>query len=120
MTHFVYPGTNGFTQAGGYTGPPTDYNKDVNGNIAVARKYMKVAGYNTGKYTGGTIQVVGASNGDFPAYTQVVKNALTSLGFHPHLTQVDDSVMFANYCGIPKQEIDVCGRWPGCGTSPIR
>jgi peptide/nickel transport system substrate-binding protein len=109
MTHFIYPGTNGFSQAGGYAGPQTDFNQSVSGNQAVATKYMKLAGYPSGKYTGGaTLQVVGANSSDFPAYTAIVNNALTSLGFHTHVTQVDQSVMYAKYCGVPKQEIDVC------------
>lgn len=109
MTHFIYPGTNGFSQAGGYAGPQTDFNKSVSGNTALATKYMKLAGYPSGKYTGGTtLQVIGATNGDYPAVTAIVNSALTSLGFHTHITQVDQSVMFAKYCGVPKQEIDVC------------
>jgi peptide/nickel transport system substrate-binding protein len=109
MTHFIYPGTNGFGQAGGYVGPQTDFNKSVSGDMAVATKYMKLAGYPSGRYTGNaTLQVVGASNSDFPAYTQIVNSALTRLGFRTHVTQVDQSTMFAKYCGVPKQEIDVC------------
>ena len=109
MTHFIYPGTNGFAQSGGYAGPQTDFNRDVGGNMAVATKYMKLAGYPTGKYTGSaTLQVVGASNGDFPAYTQIVNSALTRLGFRTHVSEVDESVMYAKYCGVPTQQIDVC------------
>ena len=109
MTHFIYPGTNGFSQAGGYPGPQTDFNHSVSGNAAVATKYMKLAGYPSGKYTGGTtLQLIGANNSDYPAFTAIVNGALTSLGFHTHITQVDQSVMFAKYCGVPKQEIDVC------------
>jgi peptide/nickel transport system substrate-binding protein len=109
MTHFIYPGVNGFNQAGGYAGPQLDFNQNVNGDLTVARKYMKLAGYPSGKYTGNqTLQIVGSSNGNSPAITQIVISALTSLGFHPHVTQVDHSVMFAKYCGVPKQEIDVC------------
>ena len=40
-THFIYPGVSGFAQAGGYPGPQTDFNKNVNGDLAVAQKYMK-------------------------------------------------------------------------------
>ena len=73
MTHFIYPGTNGFAQSGGYAGPQTDFNRSATGNMAVATKYMKLAGYPSGRYTGGaTLQIVGASNGDFPAVTQIL------------------------------------------------
>jgi peptide/nickel transport system substrate-binding protein len=109
MTHFIYPGVSGFTQAGGYAGPQVDYNRNPNGDIAVATKYMKAAGYSSGKYTGNaTIQIVGANNGNDPAIIQIVNNALTSLGFHTHVSEVDQSVMYAKYCGVPKQQIDAC------------
>ena len=108
-THFIYPGTNGFAQAGGYAGPQTDFNRDVGGNMAVATKYMKLAGYPTGRYTGSaTLQVVGAANGEFPEATQVVNSALTRLGFRTRINQFDDSVMYAKFCETPNQEIDVC------------
>lgn len=109
MTHFIYPGNSGFAQAGGYAGPQVDYNENVNGNMAVATKYMKLAGYSSGKYTGSaTLQVVGSSNGNDPAISQIVNGALTSLGFHTRVSLEDQSVMYAKYCGVPKQEIDAC------------
>jgi len=108
-THFIYPGNNGFTQAGGYAGPAVPWNTDVNGNLAVAETYMKAAGYKTGKYTGNqTVQVVSANNVPFPAMTAVINQALTELGFHTHVSEVNQSVSYSKYCGIPKEEIDVC------------
>jgi peptide/nickel transport system substrate-binding protein len=108
-THFIYPGVNGFTQAGGYPGPQTDFNKSLIGNLAVAEKYMKAAGYKTGKYTGNqTIQIVSSNNGNTPAITQLFNSDLTQLGFKTHVSLVDQSVMYAKYCGVPKQNIDAC------------
>jgi peptide/nickel transport system substrate-binding protein len=114
MTHFIYPGNAGYAQSGGAAGPSFDFNQDVNGNMTVATKYMKLAGYKTGKYTGSaTLQIVGANSGNDPAIIQIINQALTSLGFHTHVSEVDQSVMYAKYCGVPKQEIDVCptGGW---------
>jgi peptide/nickel transport system substrate-binding protein len=108
-THFIYPGNDGFAQAGGAAGPQVPWNTDVNGNLAVAEKYMKAAGYKTGKYTGNAvIQIVGANNGNSPATVQIFNSALTSLGFKTHVSLVDQSVMYSKYCGVPKQEIDAC------------
>ncbi len=109
MTHFIYPGVDGFQQAGGNAGPQYDFNKNVNGDFAVAEKYMKLAGYSSGKYTGSaTLQVVAGQGGDSPAITQIVNNDLTQLGFHTHVSLVDQAVMYSKYCGVPKQNIDVC------------
>jgi peptide/nickel transport system substrate-binding protein len=109
MTHFLYPGDQGFDQAGGNAGPLVDYNEHPAGDHTVACKYMKLAGYSNCKYTGGdTVQIVSANNGNTPAITQIVNSALTSLGFTTHVSLVDQSVMYSKYCQVPKQEIDAC------------
>jgi peptide/nickel transport system substrate-binding protein len=108
-THFLYPGISGFEQAGGYPGPQTDFNRNVNGDLAVARKYMKAAGYPSGKYTGNqTVQIVSSTNGDDPAITQLLNSDLTQLGFKTHVSLVDQSAMYTKYCEVPKQNIDAC------------
>lgn len=109
MTHFLYPGDQGFQQAGGLAGPQVDYNKDVNGNHTVACKYMKLAGYPGCKYTaGGTVQIIASNNGDDPAIAQIVNSALAGLGFSTHVSLLDQTVMYTKYCQVPKQEIDAC------------
>lgn len=109
MTHFLYPGVNGFEQAGGLAGPKVDYNEHPEGDMAVAAKYMKLAGYPGGRYTGGkTLQVVGSTGEPQEAMAQVTNQALQSVGFKTHLTLVDQSVMYSKYCTVPSQEIDVC------------
>ncbi len=109
MTHFLYPGVNGYDQAGGAAGPPVDYNKSTSGDMTVAQKYMKLAGYPSGRYTGGgTVQIVSSSNGNVPAVTQILNQAMTSLGFKARVSLLDQSVMYAKYCEVPKQEIDAC------------
>ncbi len=108
-THFIYPGVNGYQQAGGAAGPQVDFNANVNGNMAVATKYMKAAGFKTGKYTGAaTVQVVGTNTGNDPAIAQIVNSDLTSLGFKTHVSLVDQATMYSKYCGVPKQNIDAC------------
>jgi peptide/nickel transport system substrate-binding protein len=108
-THFIYPGVNGFDQAGGAAGPQVPWNKSVTGSLSVAQTYMKAAGFKSGKYTGsGTVQIVGANNGNDPAIIQLLNTDMTQLGFHTHVSLVDQSVMYAKYCGVPKQEIDAC------------
>jgi peptide/nickel transport system substrate-binding protein len=108
-THFIYPGNQGFQQAGGYAGPDYPWNTDVNGNLALAEKYMKAAGYKTGKYTGSqVVSVVGADNGNDPAIIQILNSDLTSLGFKTKVSEVDQSVMYAKYCGTPKLEVSAC------------
>jgi peptide/nickel transport system substrate-binding protein len=109
MTHFLYPGVAGFEEAGGLAGPKLDYNEHPAGDQAVAEKYMRLAGYPSGKYTGGkTLQVVGVTGEPESGTAQIVSQALQNLGFKTHLSLVTKSVMYEKYCGVPSQEIDVC------------
>jgi peptide/nickel transport system substrate-binding protein len=109
MTHFLYPEIPGFEEAGGLQGPKVDYNEHPEGDAAVAEKYMKLAGYPSGKYTGGkTLVIVGATGEPDPQEAEIVNNTLKSLGFKTKLSLVDESVMYDKYCGVPAEEIDVC------------
>ena len=83
--------------------------------MAEATKLMKAAGYTSGKYTGTTtLQVVAGNNGNAPAVAQIIVGSLNALGFKTHLSEVDQSVMYGKYCGVPKQHINVC---PSSGWS---
>ena len=109
MTHFIYPEIPGFEQAGGLKGPQVDYNDYPEGNMAVAAKYMKLAGYPSGKYTGSkTLQVVGSNESPSAEDAEIANQTLKNLGFKTKLTLVEDSVMYSKYCGTPAEEIDVC------------
>jgi peptide/nickel transport system substrate-binding protein len=114
-THFITPGTAGFTQAGGYPGPKVAWNEYPSGNLKVAESYMKKAGYSSGKYTGGkTAEIVSSNNGaDELAINQLVQKDFNQLGIKTHLIQVDQSVMYEKYCQVPKAEVDACpsGGW---------
>jgi peptide/nickel transport system substrate-binding protein len=104
-THFIYPGSLGFSQAGGYRGPQLDYNADPDGSLSVARKYMRLAGYTTGRYSGpGTVTMVGSN----PDWIEVALNAAQALGFHTRVVKVDQSVVYSKYCGVPAARVDIC------------
>jgi peptide/nickel transport system substrate-binding protein len=108
-THFIYPGNGGFAQSGGNAGPNYPWNRYPSGNVTLAKSYMKKAGFKSGMYTGSqTIKIVGANNGNAPEQDAIVKQAFTALGFKATVADVDQSVMYAKYCGVPKAEIDAC------------
>jgi peptide/nickel transport system substrate-binding protein len=108
-THFVYPGSIGYDQSGGDRGPNVDYNNYPSGNITVAAKYMKQAGYPTGRYTGSAVvKVVGAIGAPGDKIAAIANRAIQSLGFKTHFTLLDQSAMYGKYCGVPKQEVDAC------------
>ncbi len=108
-THFIYPGSPGFDLAGGRAGPPVDYNRSMDGSPSVATKYMRLAGYRTGRYTGpGSITVVGLEGHPYDRAALIVEQTLIDLGFRTRLRLVGLSVYFTKFCGVPAQEIDVC------------
>jgi peptide/nickel transport system substrate-binding protein len=111
-THFIYPTISGFEQAGGLkgpTGPGLEFNEHPEGDIALAEKYIQKAGYPTGKYTGGaTVQIVGSKGNPAEQDAEIVNQTLKNLGFTTKLTLVETATMYAKYCNVPKEEIDVC------------
>jgi peptide/nickel transport system substrate-binding protein len=111
-THYIYPTINGFEQAGGVKGPQGsqfDFNQYPEGNIKVAEKYMKLAGYPTGKYTGHeTVTIVGATGDPFEEDSQIVQETVKNLGFPVKYSAVETSTMYAKYCNVPKEEITIC------------
>jgi peptide/nickel transport system substrate-binding protein len=108
-THFLYPGVPGFEQAGGLAGPKLDYNEHPEGDMAVAEKYIKAAGFRSGKYTGGeTVEIVGARGNPAEQDAEIVNQTLKNLGFTTKFTLVETATMYAKYCNVPKEEITVC------------
>jgi len=108
-THFIYPGSDGYEQAGGAAGPQFDFNRYPSGNLALAAKYMKAAGYPSGRYTGhATVQVVGAVGSPYAELSEIVNQTLHNLGFNTRLHLLTAQVMSSRFCGVPREEIDVC------------
>jgi peptide/nickel transport system substrate-binding protein len=108
-THFIYPTINGFEQSGGLAGPKVDFNEHPEGSMAVAEKYIKLAGYPSGKYTGGkTVTIVAAKGNPAEQDAEIVNQTLKNLGFTTKFTLVETATMYAKYCNVPKEAIDVC------------
>jgi peptide/nickel transport system substrate-binding protein len=108
-SHFLYPEIPGFEEAGGLAGPKVDYNAHPEGNLQVAEKYMKLAGYPSGRYTGSeTLEIVGATGSPEAEDAEIINQTLKNLGFKTKFNLVDKSVMYQKYCTVPAEEIDVC------------
>jgi peptide/nickel transport system substrate-binding protein len=108
-THFIYPEMPGFSQAGGYAGLGQDYISHPRGDMAVACKYMRLAGYENCKYTGGSVvSIVGGNADPAPQEAQIVQSGLSALGFKTKVTAVSPTTMFSRFCGYVKAHINVC------------
>jgi peptide/nickel transport system substrate-binding protein len=108
-THFIYPEVPGFAQAGGAAGFGEDFISHPAGDMTVACKYMKLAGYPNCKYTGSaTVTIVGSNSAPGPQEMQVVQSGLTSLGFKTSIKAVPQQTMYSKFCGYVKAHVNVC------------
>jgi peptide/nickel transport system substrate-binding protein len=109
-THFLPPGMPGFDEAGGDKGPGYDFLANPQGDMTVAEKYMKAAGYSSGKYDGNAELLMVTSNVDpGKAQAEVAKAQLEKLGFKIRLRTVPQDAVYTEWCQQPKKKIAVCG-----------
>jgi len=106
-THFLYPGVVGFGQAVRYLSAwKLSYNEHPSGDMEVARRYLRHAGYAKGRFTGRRALTVVGLEGERSAGVAI--SALHELGFQTRLRLVSPAAMYSTYCGVPAKEIDVC------------
>jgi peptide/nickel transport system substrate-binding protein len=108
-THFLGPEVPGFAEAGGAKGFGLDYLKSPTGDMTVAKKYMKLAGFPSGKYTGNaTVTIVGSNSDPGPKEMAIVQSGMQALGFKTVLKPVPQQTMYSKFCGYVKAHITVC------------
>jgi len=109
-THFIPPGFPGFEEAGGFEGAKVDYLSNPRGDMAIAAKYMKAAGFASGKYEGNEeFLMVGASADPGKAQTEVAQAQLEKLGFKFKVRLVPQDAVYTEFCQVPKKKVAVCG-----------
>jgi peptide/nickel transport system substrate-binding protein len=111
-THFLPPQTPGFAEAGGGNGFGFDFLRDPHGNLELARRYLRQAGYAGGRYRGPAITMIGASGGTPQRAAEVAQEQLQRLGFHVDLRLLSVDASFSR-CSSPKNDAAVCsgGSW---------
>jgi peptide/nickel transport system substrate-binding protein len=116
-THFLFPGSPGFEEAGGEAGTGADFLKSANGDIELAKSYLRKAGYKDGKYTGPALTFVGDTESPARETTQVVKNSLAKIGLNVNVKSVQHTAMYSQFCQVVKamQTVDGC---PNFGWLP--
>ena len=78
--------------------------------MAVAEKYMKEAGYSSGKYEGDEeILMVGANVDPGKAQAEVAKAQLEKLGFKIRLRTVPQDAVYTEWCQQPAKKVAICG-----------
>jgi peptide/nickel transport system substrate-binding protein len=108
-THFIPPGTPGYDEAGGPAGPGYDFLAHPRGDLALARRYLRMAGYASGRYDApGTILAVGVAGGNDERMAEVAQASLERLGFKVKLRLASLQTMLLTLCGAPRAQVQVC------------
>jgi len=108
-THYIPPGIAGYEDAGGKDGTGADFLANPKGDMAVAEKYMKAAGYSSGKYDGTEeLLMVGANVDPGKAQAEVGKAQLEKLGFKVRLRTVPQDAVYNEWCQQPAKKVAVC------------
>lgn len=108
-SHFIPPEVSGFQESGGAKGFGFDYLANPSGDLQVARKYMKAAGFPSGRYTGSQkITIVGSNSDPGPKEMQIVQDSLQKLGFKTEIKAVPQQTMYSKFCGYVKAHITMC------------
>jgi peptide/nickel transport system substrate-binding protein len=105
-THFLPPEVPGFEQAGG-TRSSYDFYANPRGNVALARRYMRKAGYPSGRYTGGPVLAVADNQLPGSGTAEAVKRELKAIGIKVRLRKVPHATMLTT-CQRPKAHVALC------------
>ena len=80
-THWIPPGVPGFAEAGGRAGPGVDFLAFRRGNLALARRYLRRAGYPRGRITGlPVLELVARRQASGAVFAAATREALAALG----------------------------------------
>jgi peptide/nickel transport system substrate-binding protein len=107
-THFIPPDIPGFDQAGGNAGPGFDFYKNPSGDVALAKEYMKKAGYSSGMYTGPALLTIADNQSPAKETAEAFQQQLSQIGVKLQLREVPHASVIGKFCGTPKQNVAIC------------
>jgi peptide/nickel transport system substrate-binding protein len=109
-THFIPPDFPGFQEAGGKAGTGVDFLAKETGDPAVSAQYFKAAGMAGGKYEGPNKKSTMVCDDEDPGkkVCLIAEEQLRKMGFEPDTRLVPHDQMLGKYCGVPKNEPNVC------------
>jgi peptide/nickel transport system substrate-binding protein len=111
--HIIPPGVPGFEEAGGFK-RSLDFVASAGPRPRLAARYLRRAGYRSGRYTGtARLRVVGSNDVVGAALARQTAAMLRRLGFTVRLRLVRVDKMLSDYCQRPQARVAVCagGGW---------
>jgi peptide/nickel transport system substrate-binding protein len=106
-TNFIPPELPGGNEAKAASSS-LDYLKNPSGDMTVAAKYFKAAGFADGKYHGPKILMVGDNQPPASKTGEAFQQMLKNMGFDVNYRQVPHDVMYSKFCNVPKAKVQVC------------
>jgi peptide/nickel transport system substrate-binding protein len=107
-THFIPPDIPGFNEAGGNAGPGFDFYKNPNGDVALAKEYMKKAGYASGMYSGPPLLTIADNQSPAKETAEAFQQQLSQIGVKLQFREVPHASVIGKFCGTPKQNVAIC------------
>src|SRR4051794_1575538 len=107
-SHIIPPGVPGFAEAGGSKRSALDFVASSGPRPRLAARYMRRAGYRSGRYTGGRrLLYIGGNDPVSRAYDRVAIRALARLGLRVRARHLPFSKAYL-LCGRPRARVGVC------------
>jgi peptide/nickel transport system substrate-binding protein len=106
-THFLPPGIAGFEDAGGVKGPGFDFASSPTANLAVATKYMKKAGYPSGKYTGPALLTVADNVSPAKETAEAFQEQVKKIGLKLQFREVPHATLLSKFSAVPKAGVAI-------------
>jgi len=107
-THFLPPGIGGFEDAGGDKGPGFDFTSSPTSNVAVAKSYMKKAGYANGMYSGPPILTIADNTSPAKETAEAFQQQVKAIGLKLQYREVPHATMLTKFCQVPSQKVGIC------------
>ncbi|MFL5890488.1 MAG: ABC transporter substrate-binding protein [Solirubrobacteraceae bacterium] len=111
-THWIPPGVPGFAEAGGRVGPGVDFLAFRRGNLALARRYLRRAGYARGRITGlPPLELVARRQASGAAFAAETRQALAALGLRSRVRFLGFGPFIRACSRIPRVAACLGYRW---------
>jgi peptide/nickel transport system substrate-binding protein len=107
-THFLPPGIGGFNEAGGTKGPGFDFLSSPTANVALAKSYMKKAGFANGMYSGSPLLTIADNVSPAKETAEAFQEQVKAIGLKLQFREVPHATMLSKFCQVPKSNVAIC------------
>lgn len=107
-THWIPPGIPGFEEAGGEAGPGSDFTKNPEGDVELAKEYLRKAGFESGMYEGPELLMVGDDEAPTNRTAEAFQAQVQKIGVKVKLRQVPHETVLSEFCQAPKADVALC------------